>query len=346
MKKNSIISFLWVTIFCLSTVMAYGQNNLQKYYEYVNKAELAICRENYEEAGEFYKQAFAAFPPFGRDLHFASILQRKYLHNEEEDLKYAYLLRQMNHDIAEYFLYEEKELYPDLQKKVEMMQDTTKVLVIPELVEALEKLYDDDQKVRQNYLEYYPDDENYENHRNVMRVIDSVNVMALQALYQKYGEINERKAGMGFSHGAAYLVLLHNTVDLYNPDNIILEEVMKGNFDARWYMELKDRYLGMAEDTSYYETQNGIIVHNLFFLLEPEDVIQVNQNRKEINIAETWADRKEKLLHRFYEKNYDFRLCNIKSFYFGSDEENEKRMNTLKSEIDSGEVKGSYHTKE
>ena len=39
MKKNSIISFLWVTIFCLATIAAYGQNNLQKHYEYVNSEE-------------------------------------------------------------------------------------------------------------------------------------------------------------------------------------------------------------------------------------------------------------------------------------------------------------------
>ena len=347
MIKNNTASFLWMLIFCFATMMAYSQNNLQKYYEYINKAELAICRENYEEAGEFYKQAFAEFPPFGRDLFFASTLNYKYLHNDEEALKYAYILQQMNEGIAEYFLNDdEKEEYPNLQKQLEIMQDTIKVLVIPELKEALEKLHDADQKPRRNYLEDYPEDENYENYENRIRIVDSVNLLELKALYQKYGEINERNAGRTF-HRTVHIVLLHNTSWSYNLDNVILKEVMKGNFDARIYIELKDRYLSMAEDTSHYALSCVFIIHNtLFLLLAPEEEEFVNRKRKEINIAETWDDYKEKVLHRFYQKNYDFRLCNIQRLSWGSDEKDEKQMNVWKSRIDSGEVKGSYYTKE
>ena len=338
----SITSFLWILIVCYTTIMTYGQNTLQKYYEYINEAELAVCRENYKVAGEFYKQAFMEFPPFGRDLHFASTLNYKYLHNEEEALKYAYILRQMNYDIAQYFLDDtEKEEYPDLQKKLEMMQDTIKVLVINELEKALEKLYDADQKPRQTYLEYYPEDKNYTYYNNNIRFVDSVNRLELQALYKKYGEIHERNAGMGFSYGSANLVLLHNTSWLYNPDNIILKEVMKGNFDARCYMTLKERYLNTAEEMSHYAVLNVTMFGKTLFILDPEDIEQINQNRKAINIAETWDDFKEKVLHRFYEKNYDFRFQNLFRLFYNSDEEN-----LWKSQIDSGEMRGAYFTKE
>ena len=340
--QHRAISFLWVTILCFISIMAYGQNNLQKYYEYVNKAELAICRENYEEAGEFYKQAFAEFPPFGRDLHFASLLNYKYLNNEEEALKYAYILQQMNYGIVRYFLGDEKEKYPALQKKLEMMQDTVKVLVIPELEEALEKLYDADQNVRKKG----PEDGDFDKWMDTIRFIDSVNLLTLQALYQKYGEINERNAGMGFSYGSAYLVLLHNHYYLHDPESLIFEEVMKGNFNANNYMELKTRYLMQAGEMDYYACHNVPVIHDVLFLLEPENVEFVNQKRKEIYISETWEDYKEKALHCFYQKSHDFRLCNLKSIAFGNDEDDEKEMSSRKSKIDSGEIKGSYYTKE
>ena len=65
---------MFVLLFCI--IFTSGQKSVKKYYDYINKAELAICDFKYEKASQYYEKAFHAITPFCNDLFNATILKR------------------------------------------------------------------------------------------------------------------------------------------------------------------------------------------------------------------------------------------------------------------------------
>ena len=75
-------------LFCLFTTQLFAQTDYRKtYYPLINKAELAILDENYQEALTFYDQAFAQNKPFAKDIHNAALCGMK-LENKTIAKKY------------------------------------------------------------------------------------------------------------------------------------------------------------------------------------------------------------------------------------------------------------------
>lgn len=65
--KNSIILFLYTLLFSISANAQQYNKKVALYYQYKNKAELAIIDSNYQQANHFYQQAFA------QKVHFQPI---------------------------------------------------------------------------------------------------------------------------------------------------------------------------------------------------------------------------------------------------------------------------------
>jgi len=346
-RMNYIV--IIILVFSLNLKTLFSQNQVEKYYKYVNQAELAICNEKYEDAGIFYKKAFAEHTPFCIDLWRAYTLNYEYLNNINEAIKYAHILiqRDSTNIIEEYVMDTIKEaiMYAHLKALI----DTIKMTIIPELQTALNAILEDDQNIR---IQYYND-------ADKIRAVDSVNSIKLKLLYQKYGSINETNAGSFYQNQSGLrLNLLHNGYWLNDPKDIVFQDVMNGNFDAREYAFLQDRFktenLDPSENKPYkaYYARNvahAMVIDNVLFLMEPDNVEEVNENRKSIYISETWEDYKTKLLHAFYNKSPNFKFAMLQRFNFGEDEDNIRTINEIKAEIDEehkiGNYKRSYYEK-
>jgi hypothetical protein len=136
---------------------------------------------------------------------------------------------------------------------------------------------------------------------------------------------------------------------LNDPKEVLFQEVINGNFDAREYAHLKDLFTAfdVSEEKTYkacYATnsQHAAIVHNVLFLEEPDNLEEVNANRKAIYMAETWEDYKTKILHAFYNKSPYFRFAMLQHVGFGDDEENIQKANEMKEEINNEHKAGNY----
>lgn len=88
--KTSILLFLTAILFSTHVNAQHYNKKVALYYQYKNKAELAIIDSNYLQANQFYQQAFALKFPFPTDLNNAfivsymtqdSVLAQKYYNN-------------------------------------------------------------------------------------------------------------------------------------------------------------------------------------------------------------------------------------------------------------------------
>ena len=334
-----------ILIFSVNARTLFSQNHIEKYYQYVNQAELVICNEKYEDAGIFYKKAFAEHIPFCADLRHAFTLNYTYLNNIDEAVKYAHILIQRDYPEIEEFIQDtvnEAVMYAHLKA----LLDTTKRTTIPELQAALNEIIEDDQAIRSEYPGY--------KHDNVdkIRAVDSINSKKIKLLYKKYGSINETNTGSYLHNQSGIRMnLWHNGMWLKDPKEIVFQDVMNGNFDAREYANLEDKFkteqLDRAEKKpykAYYATNiaHAMIIHNVLFLWEPENLEEVNDNRKAIYIAETWEDYKIKVLHAFYNNNPNFIFITLKHFVYGEEEDNIQAANEMKAEIDEEHKTGNY----
>ena len=342
--ENNLKKIVFLLVF-LQAFAGYGQNALKKYYKYTNKAELAICAENYVQASRFYKKAFARHEPFGKDLSRALLVNYKYTGNSKKALLYAHILAQRNKFYPEDWVtdtLQEQAFYFHLKN----IRDTTRMVSIPELQKAIQQIREDDQAVRRQCRD------NSDSCRNFILYTDSLNLVRIKALYKQYGFISPARAG---SVSGLYMSLLHNCQLRYqDPHEILIRDVMLGHYDARDYMSLEDRcwcevldplagkpYKGYFGTNVYHAT----IVHNTLFVYEPINVKEVNRNRRKIHVYEKWEEYLVKLLFTFNEINPDFNLVPLQSFSFGSEENNKKEELSRIKEIEEGSVQGTYYTR-
>ena len=339
MKHN--FTSIAILVVSLSLETAVSQNKIEKYYEFINRAELAICNEKYEDAGMFYQKAFAEHTPFCIDLRRAYNLNYKYLNNIDEALKCAYILIQRDSTDIEVYVWDTvKEAV--MYARLKALADTTKMTVIPELQAALNDILEDDQTVRRQHS----------GNADKLREVDSVNSIKIKLLYQKYGSINETNAGDFYQNqGGLRMNLLHNGYWLNDPKEIVYQDVMNGSFDAREYAYLEDRFKTEQLDPSenkpykaYYArtVYHAMVIHNVLFLVEPDNLEEVNDNLKSIYISETWEDYKTKILHAFYNKSPHFKFAMLQRFYFGEEEDDIQAADEMKAEIDEEHKAGNY----
>ena len=86
MKKILFTILLCLVFYALS---AQSRKQVQEYYYWVNRAELAICDSNYESANECYDKAFHIQYPFPKDLLSAYSLNLKITKDFDRIQKYA-----------------------------------------------------------------------------------------------------------------------------------------------------------------------------------------------------------------------------------------------------------------
>lgn len=336
MKRFLCLLFLLVIF--LATVDAQSKL-LRKYYYWINKAELAICDNNYQEASDCYDKAFLFHRPFARDASLAYKVNYHYLNNIEKCLVCFTYLAQMG-DKAEWYVSDtikEAALWNQLKK----ISDTTKCLTNPNLTAALKAIDESDQEVRwQRYADETTEFEAY-------RMVDSVNLLKIKEIYKTYPEISDYTAD-GHPMLSAFYTHVSRAF-LFDPKTILLKDVLKGNISADLYAFYEDQWkcmyidpqLGKDSSTIYGTNAYYIFeIDSLAFILEPDNVKKIDRERRKIGLSETWTDfiKKAKFV---YTHETEFRFIPRCSMFYLPEEaaaEIEKWVNA----INTGERKGCY----
>lgn len=318
--KKLLLGLLLSFIF----IVCYAQNNPKKYYEYINKAELAICDFKYEKASKFYEKAFKVHPPFINDLVNATRLNLKFTRNFNLSLKYSITLLQRDFEID--WAYEE--LPPKdsmITKQYKILKESVQSLTDKNLIKIIEEMGVDDQKYRTNYEEY---DKN--------RTIDSINYLKLIELFSKKGYLTEQNIGL-FQHSPIKGILIHTAQHQFNPRNLLFKNVIDGDVNTILYMKSYDIYMQyLGEPTIYCMSWLDVYISNgILFINYPNNIAQFNEERKKINMSETWEDYVKKVKYQFLNGNFQF-YTRVEGFYEGNEVEQ------LIQEIDQEHQKGIY----
>lgn len=335
--RKSTLTF----ILLIAAVLCFAQkSSLKKYYYWINRAELAICDSDFQRASDCYDKAFDQHRPFNGHVYYAFKVNTQFVHNNERALRYFHILCQSGDDIEWYR--EDSVIYASIWPQMKMIADTTKTMVIPVLEEALENIRTSDQKVRR---QMYEDDET---EYNTIRYTDSINLVLLKDLYHRYPEISDYTAGMTPALQAFYT---HAAITLlFDPQDILYNEVLKGNVEASRYVNLEDNcrceFLNPSfgiNTSSVYGTNvtYSFVIDSVGFVIQPDNVKEVNANRKKINLSETWRDYAKKMAF-LYMNDSEFSFYPIKYQYYMQDEALQK-IAEIKDLIDKGVIKGNYY---
>lgn len=305
-------------------IVCYAQNNPKEYYEYINKAELAICDFKYEKASKFYEKAFKEHTPFINDLFNATILNTKFTKNYNLSLQYSRTLLQRDFEIG--WIY--RDIPPEdslIAKQLKILEDTVKSLTDKNLIRVIDEMGVDDQKYRTNYEEYEKN-----------RTIDSVHYFKLIELFSKKGYLTEQNIGL-FQYTPIHGILTHTAQHQFNPQNLLLKHVLDGDVYSKLYMKYYDLYMQyLGEPTIYCMGWQDIFISNdILFINYPENISKFNEERKKINISETWEDYLKKVKYQFLNK--DFNFFTTSNTYF-----EESQLQKIIQEIDQEHQKGIY----
>ncbi|MBQ9435780.1 MAG: hypothetical protein IJU33_06580 [Bacteroidales bacterium] len=338
--QNGFSLLVLYVLLCMHCGSFAQSKSLRQYYYWINQAELAICDSNFQRASDCYDKAFSIHRPFGGHASFAYRVNADYLHDTVRIVQCFHYLAQMGDPIEWYVedTIQQVSLYHLLKK----VADTTKVLVDTRLQQAMEKICDDDSRVRQNWNPF--DTVQLER----IDSMDAVNLQKVKKLYKQYKNINDYNLGM--SSAAANLVLKHNCNRiLFNPKKLWLKEVKKGNLEASRYMILEDychtaisRAHGRGKATLYgINVDYSFIIDGTLFVVQPAKLKQINRNRKKLGMSETWEDYCKKIWYLTEENEDHFSIYPRNSIFYPDDEAHEK-AEELKQKMDKDKNFGWY----
>ena len=311
-----------ILLFCVS--FSKGQNNTQKYFKYINKAELAICDFKYEKASQYYEKAFHAITPFCNDLFNATILNVKFTKKYDLALNYSRQLLQKDFEIGwVYRLIDSKDSLIAL--KFKSLEDTVKSQTNKNLKLILEEMLEKDQK------EATTPQEKYEK-----CLVHHTNFIKLFELTKEYGTLTEQIVGI-YEYSPIHIILVHAAQAQMSPQELLLQDVLNGKIYAENYIKYYDLYLeNIGKPTRFGYGWNPIFISNdILFIVHPDNINKTNNERNKINIAETWEDYVKKAKYQFLNNNFQlFTRVNVM--------QDEEEVTKMMQEIDEEHQKGIY----
>ena len=331
--------FLFITVLIIEADTDAQSKLLKKYYYWVNKAELAICDSNYQEASDCYDKAFSFHRPFAKDASFAFKVNYQYLNNAERCLDCFKYLAQMGDEVDWYVNDTLKNV--GLLKQMKRMSDTTKCLLNPGLATALLEISRSDQAVR--WQQY----EDQATAFAAFRKMDSINLIKIKEIYKTYPEISDYTAGTSPILCAFYTHV--SKAFLFDPKTILLKDVRKGILSANQYAFYEDEWKCMYIDVQLGDSNNTIygtnayfifMIDSLAFFLEPNNVKKINKERKRIGLSETWGDFIKKAKY-VYTHDTEFHFIPRSNLWYLPEEAAAEIEERVKA-INNGECKGSY----
>ncbi len=288
---------LYSTIFLLmiiSSITCAGKN-IERYYNYINKAELAIAESDYKSGLKFYKKAFKNHDePFNYDYRNALLCSCQ-LQKEKSVKQYYTALKQRKFNFKNL----EKHCIKNIGENQWMILEQLEVLLTidtvyrKELVEILNK----DQSLR----DFVYSNGGYDVHGDTARFVDSLNMLALKKMIKEKGFPTDAKVG---NSKLIFIPILHNRQSP-NPRNdlgdVLKKHVQIGCFYSSVYARLHDEYIGNTHRK--YGIEHQVIINGESFFDYPENETEINKRRMEIYKA-SMEEQRIKLSANKYKEGF------------------------------------------
>ncbi len=299
------------------------KSGVKEYYTNVNKAEIQITKGNYRKASLCYSKAFKYKEPFLIDLHRALVAECLSAKDSATIINYLILKLKIGHkpiDVAEKLeVYADS--YPDLTKmqywkSLPKIFDTVKIeyLKVDSLSDALESIEEADQKIRREGIAKYTQPMLYKTpFADTIRAVDSINMIKLIALWEKYGEITGRNAANAES--ILEVLIIHSTAwhDI-RWLKYLKAQLCNGTMDNKVYARLIDRCFNTEYSKLFSQyrggflgSSNGFTLYDKLLVFQPskKQEKEVNERREKIYLC-SFQEEQDKSLWKFRQKVINF----------------------------------------
>ena len=295
--------FLLFFILLFSIIFSFGQKSVKKYYEYVNKAELAICKSKFQAASNYYEKAFQTGICFQKDLRNAFTVDYKFTGKEYNALFYTYKLAQRGFSAPLI----DSVKYTKLYTQIKHIQDTTHLIFDRNILKELDTLTIIDQSYRKTGFAYKAEN------RHVTDSLDLINYNVWLSFYTIEDDAVKQTLGIYF-FGTPILLLRHNIPFQRFPEKLLWEQVQNGYLDVRDYLEIYDVYIGTIGSTEQQEIYAkipfcGATIANktLFGLYLKKD----SPKLRKAYYLNSPKEEMKKYRYQFYHGTKDFNLVRI-----------------------------------
>lgn len=331
--KKILFTVLLCSVLCV--LSAQSRKQVQQYYYWINQAELAICDDNLQLADSLYTRAFSIKEPLAREIRTAFWVAIQTENNEkilqiakcrielgDEGLAYSYQHSTQKFDSATY-------------KQLLFLEENTPKTYHTEFDTILENLIERDQRYRMQGMGRSPE----------QFALDDENRKLIKQFYREYPDFNEYVAGFYYM-GMLGVVLLHAVqTDHYDLQPLLRKKVMAGIFPAENYMEFEAWWEDVhpGKEHQYGSELNNIYyIGNTLFVEQPDNLKQIDKNRKKLGLAETWQDAVKKRVWECEHNTY-YITGSRQSRIYGDEEDDAAEAAKMKREIDAEHAAGDFH---
>lgn len=287
-----LLTLLLFAVCC--TEITAKEINAEKYFEHINKAELAICKENFGESLAEYESAFAELEkPFGKDVFNAALDCQLMKDYKKRDFFVQQIIN--NSDDVEYVKavfvgkYMTEKHWETLMAKRTIAYDI-----------ALRK---ESKEIEVRDQIFRP---RYDTKRDTINANWKINIDRILALTSKSGLPSQVELGYSkYLSGQDYDIVLHHTAQMRSMDKRILDlepilraAVNNGRFDpeqAIFYLNFQnDLEKGEFFVFSTWQNKHPLLPDSLnnkvwFPKLDQDRITKINEKRKEW-FADSYAD--------------------------------------------------------
>ena len=321
----------------LGSTFAQSRKDVRQYYYWVNQAELAICNDNLQLADSLYTTAFSIKKPLAREMHTAFWVAIQ-IENNKKILQIAKCRIELgDEELADSYQYMSPHFDSAVYQQLLDIEDQMNKTYCVEFDTILENVRERDQRYRIQGMGRSPE----------QFALDDENRKLIKQFYREYPDFSEYVAGIHYGVMLQASLLHSVQTGHYDLQPILRKNVVAGNFPAQQYMELEEVWanahslrnrmygVGMESGNIYY-------IGNTLFVTRPENLKQINKNRKKLGVAETWEDAVRK---RVWECVHNDRCMtrsrNIR--IFGDEEDDAAEVARLKQEIGAEHAAGDFH---
>ena len=332
MKK---ILFTILLCLALCVLSAQSRKQVRQYYYWINQAELAICDDNLQLADSLYTRAFSIKEPLAREMRTAYWVAVQTENNEkilqiakcrielgDEGLANSYQYMSPHFDTVVY------------QQLLDIEAQTIKTYCV-KFDTILEHINERDQRYRMQGMGRSPE----------QFALDDQNRKLIKQFYREYPDFNEYVAGFYYM-GMLGVVLLHAVqTDHYDLQPLLRKKVMAGFFPAGNYMGYEEWWGGVHPHKKHQYgsgLENIFYIGNTLFIVQPENLKQINKNRMKLGLSETWQDAVKKCVWECEHNCYCI-TGNRNLKCFGDEEDDAAEAAKMKQEIDAEHAAGDFH---
>ena len=293
MKKTVLIF-----AFILSTILTFGQNIPQEYFDLVKKADSLYNAKDFKNSANKYSDAFKAngWKGLTNDRYnaacswaLAAVPDSFFFHLDRIATKANYAnYGHIATDPDLNSLHNDNRWKP-LLEKIKQNKDMAEANLNKPLVAILDSIYVEDQKYRQQIdgieKKYGWESKEMKDHWKIINEKDSINLIKVKSILDKYGWLGADVVGLQ-GNSTLFLVIQHShqaTQEKYLP--MMREAVKNGKAQGSSLALLEDRVALGQGKRQIYGSQIGRDPETQIYYVSPlEDPDNVDKRRAEVGL--------------------------------------------------------------